>query len=144
MASLSNGVRGRVISGWNTRRHSFLDHRSPDSHRSKVLPSPLVSPTTDIAPSDDLTWQKGSHTFKTGVFVARNRKDQNGRPGLNAAPTTARFYSIAATRIRRATLSRTLCWGTISSIPKHPRPQRAFPFTDIEAYVADTWRLRAA
>jgi len=27
-----------------------------------------------------LDLQKGSHTFKTGVLVVRNRKDQNGRP----------------------------------------------------------------
>src|SRR5258708_33106037 len=39
----------------------------------------LLSPTVDIAPADDITWQKGSHTFKAGVLVARNRKDQNGR-----------------------------------------------------------------
>ncbi len=40
----------------------------------------LMAPTTDIAPTDDLTWQKGHHTIKTGVLFARNRKDQNSRP----------------------------------------------------------------
>src|SRR5260370_33025850 len=39
----------------------------------------LLSPTVDIAPADDITWQKGSHTFKAGRLVARNRKDQNAR-----------------------------------------------------------------
>ncbi len=43
----------------------------------------LLSPTVDIAPADDITWQKGSHTFKAGVLVARNRKDQNGRSRYN-------------------------------------------------------------
>src|SRR6266852_4284429 len=43
----------------------------------------LLSPTTDIAPADDITWQKGSHTFKAGVLVVRNRKDQNGRSRYN-------------------------------------------------------------
>src|ERR1700676_2376925 len=46
----------------------------------------LLSPVTDIAPTDDLTWQKGSHTLKTGVLVARTRNDQNPRPGLNGPP----------------------------------------------------------
>lgn len=40
----------------------------------------LLAPTTDISPSDTLTWLMGSHTFKAGVLFARNRKDQNSRP----------------------------------------------------------------
>src|SRR5438552_18367253 len=43
----------------------------------------LLSPTVDIAPADDITWQKGPHTFKAGVLVVRNRKDQNGRSRYN-------------------------------------------------------------
>src|SRR5918912_378643 len=39
----------------------------------------LLSPTTDIAESDNLTIVRGKHTVKTGVLVVRNRKDQNGR-----------------------------------------------------------------
>src|SRR5882672_8345932 len=36
----------------------------------------LLSPRADIAPSEDVTWQKGPHTFKVGVLVVRNRKDR--------------------------------------------------------------------
>ncbi len=39
----------------------------------------LISPTTDIQFSDNLSWVKGEHTFKTGALVIRNRKDQNAR-----------------------------------------------------------------
>jgi len=41
----------------------------------------LLSPTADIAGSDNLTILHGKHSFKTGVVVIRNRKDQNGRSG---------------------------------------------------------------
>src|SRR5262249_45997185 len=34
----------------------------------------LLSPTTDIAASDNLTWSHGKHTLKTGLVVIRNRK----------------------------------------------------------------------
>ena len=45
-------------------------------------PSPdfLLAPTTDISPSDNVTWQVRNHTVKFGVLYARNRKDQNSRP----------------------------------------------------------------
>jgi hypothetical protein len=39
----------------------------------------LISPTTDIAFGDNLSWIKGRHTLKFGALVIRNRKDQNGR-----------------------------------------------------------------
>jgi hypothetical protein len=40
----------------------------------------LTAPTTDITPSDTVTWLAGQHTFKLGALFARNRKDQNSRP----------------------------------------------------------------
>jgi len=52
----------------------------------------LASPTTDIAISDSVTYIHNQHTFKTGVTVIRNRKDQNGRSyydGLVAFNPTA-------------------------------------------------------
>src|SRR6476659_4330524 len=39
----------------------------------------LLSPTTDIAISDNVTWIFGKHSLKTGALIVRNRKDQNGR-----------------------------------------------------------------
>jgi len=75
------------------------------------------------------------------VLVARNRKDQNARPGLNGASYNGPFFSIAATRTRRATLLRMLCLETISSTPNIIRPIGHFRFTDVEAYVADSWKI---
>ena len=45
-------------------------------------PSPnfLLAPTTDISPSDNVTYQLRNHTFKFGFLYARNRKNQNSRP----------------------------------------------------------------
>ncbi|HBB97993.1 MAG TPA: TonB-dependent receptor, partial [Blastocatellia bacterium] len=41
----------------------------------------LVSPTVDIAISDNLTMIRGKHSLKMGALIIRNRKDQNGRSG---------------------------------------------------------------
>ena len=40
----------------------------------------LLSPTTDIATSDNFTLIHGKHSIKMGIVVVRNRKDQNSRP----------------------------------------------------------------
>ena len=37
-----------------------------------------LSPTTDISFNDNFTWIHARHTVKTGVLIARNRKNQNG------------------------------------------------------------------
>src|SRR5580693_3105584 len=42
-------------------------------------PNFLASPTTDINPADNVTWQKGNHSVKFGAEFARNRKTQNSR-----------------------------------------------------------------
>ena len=41
----------------------------------------LLSPTTDIAGSDNFTLIHGKHSLKVGTLLVRNRKDQNGRSG---------------------------------------------------------------
>ena len=102
----------------------------------------LVSPTTDIAPSDDLTWQKGSHTFKTGVFVARNRKDQNGRPGLNGASYNGTvLFNSSNTNTAGDPFADALMGNYQQYTETSSDPSAHFRFTDIEAYVADTWKV---
>jgi hypothetical protein len=101
----------------------------------------LLSPVTDIAPTDDLTWQKGSHTFKTGVLVVRNRKDQNGRPGLNNASYNGTVvFNSSNSRSTGDTFADALLGNFQQYTETSSDPVGHFRFTDYEAYVADTWK----
>ena len=101
----------------------------------------LLSPTTDIAPTDDLTWQKGGHTFKTGVLVVRNRKDQNGRPGLNGASYNGTvLFNSSNTRSTGDPFADALLGNYQQYTETSSDPIGHFRFTGYEAYVADTWR----
>jgi hypothetical protein len=101
----------------------------------------LLSPVTDITPTDDLTWQKGAHTFKTGVLVARNRKDQNGRPGLNGASYNGTVvFNSSNTNTTGDPFADALLGNYQQYTETSSDPIGHFRFTDVEAYVADTWK----
>jgi len=98
----------------------------------------LLSPTVDIAPADDITWQKGSHTFKTGVLVARNRKDQNGRSRYTGQ--VAFSNSAANTNTTGTAFADALLGNFLSYTEASDDPIGHFRFTDVEAYVYDSWK----
>lgn len=101
----------------------------------------LLSPVTDIAPTDDLTWQKGSHTFKTGVLVVRNRKDQNARPGLNGASYNGTLaFNLSNANTTGDPFADALLGNFQQYTETSSDPIGHFRFTDYEAYMADTWR----
>lgn len=98
----------------------------------------LVSPTTDIMISDNVTWVRGSHTLKTGALVYRNRIDQNGRTtyaGL-VAFNTAGNPNTSNNAFADALLGnfRTYSEAAID-------PLGFFRFTQIEAFVNDSWKV---
>jgi hypothetical protein len=98
----------------------------------------LLSPTTDIAFSDNLSWVRGAHTLKTGAQIIRNRKDQNGRslyagnisfnPSGNPNTTRNGFADALLSNFR------TYQEFSVDQIG-------FFRFTQTEAYVNDGWRL---
>ena len=98
----------------------------------------LISPTTDIAFSDNLSWVRGAHTLKTGAQIIRNRKDQNGRslyagnisfnPAGNPNTTRNGFADALLSNFR------TYQEFSVDQIG-------FFRFTQTEAYVNDGWRL---
>jgi len=98
----------------------------------------LLSPTVDIAPADDITWQKGSHTFKAGVLVVRNRKDQNGRSRYNGQVTFSN--SATNTNTTNTAFADALLGNFQSYTEASDDPIGHFRFTDIEAYVYDSWK----
>jgi len=99
----------------------------------------LLSPTVDIAPADDITWQKGPHTFKAGVLVVRNRKDQNGRSRYNGQITFSNSASNANTTGNA--LADALLGNFQSYTEASDDPIGHFRFTDVEAYVYDSWKV---
>jgi hypothetical protein len=101
----------------------------------------LLSPVTDIAPTDDLTWQNGPHTFKIGVLVARNRKDQNARPGLTGASYNGTvLFNSSNTNTTGDPFADALLGNYQQYTETSSDPIGHFRFTDVEAYVADSWK----
>ncbi len=99
----------------------------------------LLSPTTDITFTDNLTWIKHTHTLRSGVVITRNRKDQNGRflhTGLvsfNASGNpNSTGYAFADALL-----------GYFRSYSEGgDDPLGFFRFTQYAGYVSDTWRAR--
>ncbi len=99
----------------------------------------LLSPTTDITFTNNLTWIADAHTLRSGLIVTRNRKDQNGRfqhtgvANFNASgnPNTTGFAFADA-----------LLGNFRSYSEGGDDPLGFFRFTQYGAYVSDTWRAK--
>jgi hypothetical protein len=98
----------------------------------------LLSPTTDIAFSDTLSWLKGPHTMKFGGTIIRNRKDQNGRSQYagNVSFATAGNTSTSGNAFADVLLGN---FRTYSE--SQLDPIGFFRFWQDEAFASDTWRL---
>jgi hypothetical protein len=101
----------------------------------------LLSPTTDISLSDNVTWIFGKHTLKTGALIVRNRKDQNGRSiytgnvsfnsgAANGAVTTGNAFADA------------LLGNFRTYSEANDDPVGFFRFNQIEGFVNDSWKAR--
>ncbi len=98
----------------------------------------LLSPTTDIAFSDNLSWVLGSHTLKTGLQIIRNRKDQNGR-SLYAGNIT--FNPTGNPNTTRNAFADTLLGNFRNYSEAGLDPTGFFRFSQTEGYVNDSWRF---
>jgi hypothetical protein len=98
----------------------------------------LLSPTTDISFSDNLSWIRGAHTIKTGVQYIRNRKDQNGR-SLYAGNVT--FNPSGNPNSTGQGMGDALL-GNFNTYQEFSiDPIGFFRFSQIEAFVNDSWRI---
>jgi hypothetical protein len=98
----------------------------------------LISPTTDIQVSNNLTWLRGAHSLKFGGMVIRNRKDQNGRslyagrldfnPSGNTRSTGHAFADALLGNFR-----------TYSEFAYDP--MGFFRFWQAEGFLSDNWRV---
>lgn len=96
----------------------------------------LLSPTADIAGSDNLTIIRGKHSLKAGGVVIRNRKDQNGRSGY----TGNLSFNTNATRSTGNTFADALLGNFRSYNEADNDPIGFFRFTQYEVYATDNWK----
>ena len=101
--------------------------------------SSLLSPTTDIAPSDTLTIIWGKHSLRTGVTYIRNRKDQNGRPTYTGS---LNFSTGGNTNTTQNALADALLGNFRTYSEASDDPIGFFRFTQVEAYLSDSWKAR--
>jgi Cna protein B-type domain. len=98
----------------------------------------LISPTTDISFGDNITWTRGKHTLKTGALVVRNRKDQNGRTTYAGNLT---FNNSGNSNSTGNALGDMLLGNFRTYSEAENDPLGFFRFTQVEAYVSDTWKV---
>ena len=99
----------------------------------------LLSPTTDITFTNNLTWIKNAHTLRSGVIITRNRKDQNGR---NQHTGDVSFNPTGNPRSTGLAFADALLGNFRSYSEGGDDPLGFFRFTQYGGYVSDTWRVR--
>lgn len=97
----------------------------------------LVSPTTDIALSDNFTFIHGKHSMKIGVVDIRNRKDQNGRSGYtgNLSFSTGGNNRTTGNAFADALLGNFRTYNEADN-----DPVGFFRFNQVEAFWTDSWK----
>jgi hypothetical protein len=98
----------------------------------------LVSPTTDLMVSDNVTWVRGNHTLKFGGLVYRNRIDQNGR--TTYAGSLA-FNNSGNNRTTNNAIADALLGNFRTYSESAIDPLGFFRFTQTEAFVNDSWKV---
>ncbi len=111
--------------------NSFASFNGP----SRVF---LISPTTDIGIIDNITKVAGDHTWKSGVQIVRNRKDQNGRSVYNGS---VNFNTNPNANTTGYALADVLTGNFSTYTEAAGDPVGFFRFSQIEGYVQDSWRV---
>ena len=114
----------------NTTVNGFASFSGPSAS--------LLSPTTDIAVSDNLTIIRGKHSLKTGGLFVRNRKDQNGRSIYTGNLT---FNNSGNTKTTGNSFADALLGNFRTYNEADNDPIGFFRFNQFEAYVTDSWKL---
>ena len=101
----------------------------------------LLSPTTDIAISDNVSWVRGKHSLKMGMLIVRNRKDQNGRSIYTG---NVDFNSGAASGA--VTTGNAFADALLGNFRNYSEanndPIGFFRFNQVEAFISDSWKAR--
>ena len=101
----------------------------------------LEAPTTDINPADNVTWQKGNHSFKFGGEYARNRKTQNSRVNYTGTVNFANTAGASSGSNSTGDPFADALLGNFNSLSQISQDTVGqFRFNDVEAYFQDTWK----
>src|SRR4029078_11183495 len=98
----------------------------------------LISPTTDIQFSDNLSWLKGAHNVKVGAMYVRNRKDQNGRSRYAGQVD---FNTSGNTQTTGNAFADALLGNFRTYSEAQYDPVGFFRFSQLEAFLSDDWRV---
>ena len=93
---------------------------------------------TDLSLADNFTWVHGQHTFKAGVLISRDRKDQNGRALYNGQAKVNNKGNPNSTGVAFAD-ALIGCFLTYTEAASDP--VAFLRFSQAEAYAMDTWRV---
>jgi Carboxypeptidase regulatory-like domain len=114
----------------NTTVNGFASFNGPSGS--------LLSPTTDIALSDNVTIIRGQHSFKTGALIVRNRKDQNGRSAYTGALA---FNNSGNNRTTGNAFADALLGNFRTYSEANNDPIGFFRFNQVEFYGTDSWKV---
>lgn len=107
----------------------------------------LEAPTTDINPVDNVTWQKGNHSFKFGGEFARNRKTQNSRPSNPGYTGTINFANTAGAKSGSNSTGDPFADALLGNFNSFAQISQdtvgQFRFNDVETYFQDTWKVNS-
>ncbi len=108
--------------------------------------TPWKQANTTINVNDNLTWVRGVHTFKTGIFYQRSRKDQISWGNVNGQFSFGDTGSSGGTCPGTSAcqlgdpLASALLGDFQSFDQSTARPTGYFRYNQLEFYVQDTWK----
>ncbi|HTY85544.1 MAG TPA: carboxypeptidase regulatory-like domain-containing protein [Silvibacterium sp.] len=107
--------------------------------------TPWHQTNTTINVNDNLTWVRGTHTMKAGLFYQRSRKDQiawgniNGQFNFGVGPTSG---ATCPNGYQCGDPLASALLGDFDSFDQSTaRPVGKFRYNQLEFYVQDTWRI---
>jgi hypothetical protein len=98
----------------------------------------LLSPTTDIQLSDNISFVIGNHILKAGFAYIRDRVDQNGRPAYTGDLS---FNTSGNTNTTGNALADALLGNFRTYNEASADPVGFFRFTQPEAFIQDSWKV---
>jgi len=98
----------------------------------------LMSPTTDIAATDTVTFIHNQHTVKVGGSVIRNRKDQNGRTNYDG---TVNFNTSPNTNSTGYALADVVTGNFSSYTEAQNDPVGFYRFSQHSAFIQESYRV---
>jgi hypothetical protein len=93
---------------------------------------------TDLSFADNFTWVHGQHTFKTGVLITRDRRDQNGKSNYNGL---AKINNKGNPNTTNVAFADALLGSFLTYTEAQTDPVAFLRFSQAEAYAMDSWRV---